>query len=150
MGRSSLQEAFQVPIVDPALLNIQIEVPPALRPVLAANRHLMPKFAAAVTRTVQASFEHPDTQLRGDIRAAEVRQRVHFCYEALRQMYYEEKMSLLHALDVLPKVLIDALRMGLANPHALIEGSGGNSWGVAHAPSVPMTPDGSDLNAGEE
>ena len=149
MSHSDLQNAFSAAIVDPSLLNIEVEVPPALRPVLAANRHLMPKFAMGVTRSVQASFEHPDTRLRGEIRQSEVRQRVHFCYEALRQMYYEEKLSLLHALDILPQVLVDALRMGQGSLSELIEGQHGNSWGVAHAPSMTMTSDGADLNAEE-
>jgi hypothetical protein len=143
-----IQDAFSVPIINPNLLEIEVNVPGALRPALEANKHLMPKFVTSISRAVQASFEHPDTRLRGDIKRDEVQLRVGLCYEALRQMYFEEKMSLIHSLDILPQVIIDALRMGQASPGDLVSGYGGNAWGVPQEPDLIMTPGDDDLNDG--
>ena len=100
-----------VAIIDPSLQDIRIEIPRGLRTPLHANRRLLPRFAAAVVDAVKASLEHPDTKMRSDVTAREVRRRTELCYEALYILYWEEKVSLIQALDILENVLIDTLRM---------------------------------------
>ena len=134
---NELTNNFNVPIIDPSLLNININVPKELQETFAANKHMLPKFARVMQTTIQKSFEHSDTRLRGDIRQEEVKLRVALCYEALRQMYFEEKMSLNHSLDILEGVVIDALRMGAAEPSSIVSPRSGNRWGVA-APDIQM------------
>ena len=143
---NDISNHISVPLIDTALMNIEVEVPLVLRPVFAANRHLLPRFARVVSEAVQKSFEHPDTRLKGEIRREEVKLRVNLCYEALRQMYYEEKISIIHALDILPQTIIDALRMGAKEPGDLIDGRGGNRWGVPGSVPLIGESDGNDLN----
>lgn len=143
-----ISNAFNVPLLNPHLQGLEINVPQHLQEVLGMNRHLLPKFAGQIQKAVQESFEHPDTRLRGEVRENEVKLRVNLCYEAIRQMYFEENLSLIHALDILPSVIIDAIRMGAGVPTD-IAGPNGNRWSIPDDEPITLVEDGGDLNEGE-
>lgn len=139
-------------LIDPSLLEIPIEIPHAFRPTLAANRHILPKFGAAVVKAIKDSFEHPDTRMREPTRQS-VKDRVELAYEALRVMYFEEKVSLTQSLDILSGTLIDTLRAGVTIG-MLTDGRGkgpqSKRWGIANSAATSEVDDASDLNADGE
>ena len=136
-----------VPLIDPNMLAMEFIVPDALKPSFSANRHLIPRFAEQVQKALQQSFEHPDTRLKGDITQHEVKLRINLCYEAMIAMHMDEKLSLIQSLDILPGVIIDALRMGIANANHLVDGKGHEKkrWS-APAKETDVVPTGIDLN----
>jgi len=111
--RSHLLDGPTIPLIDPSLLDVEIVVPPQLVEVLQFNRRLIPKYVPAIREAVQQSFNHVDTRMKGEVTRREVQLRVNMCQEALKMMYYEEKMLLTQAFDILPGVLIDAIRAGM-------------------------------------
>lgn len=145
-----ISNSFTVPLLNAGPQGLAINVPPVLQDTLEINRHLMPKFVTQIQKAVQGSLEHPDTRLRGDVRESEIKLRVNLCYEAIRQMYFEEKLSLIHALDILPDVIIDAIRMGDGHPGEEVAGPDGNRWSVPDEERAALVTDGYDLNAGDD
>lgn len=147
------QTKFNIPIINPTLIDIQIEIPQMLWAPLVANTHLIPRFYGAIQGAVQASFNHPDTKMRGDITQQEIKDRVNLCYEAIKIMYYEEKISLIQALDILSGVLIDTLRAAY-NTGAMTDGRGctdqARRWGLAGHEEVCEVDDSSNLNMTQE
>ena len=111
--RSHLLDGPTIPLIDPSLLDVEIIVPSQLVEVLQFNRKLIPKYVPAIREAVQQSFNHAETRLKGEVTRREVQLRVNMCQEALKMMYYEEKMLLTQAFDILPGVLIDAIRAGM-------------------------------------
>lgn len=136
-----------VPLIDPNMLSMEFVIPNALRPSFAANKHLIPRFAKQLQEALQQSFEHPDTRLKGDVTQHEVKLRINLCYEAMIAMHLDEKLSLIQSLDILPGVVIDALRMGIANANHLVDGKGQDKkrWSVS-AQETDVVPTGTDLN----
>lgn len=90
---------------------VTMQIPSGIAKVLAFNRHLLPRFRAAIIKSVQASFEHPDTKMRAQTEK-EVKFRVALCMEILSSAYHDHSLTLIHAMDILQKTLIDTLRMG--------------------------------------
>lgn len=143
-----ISNTFSMPLLNPQLQGLEIAVPPELQETLQVNRHLMPKFVTAIQKAVQDSFEHPDTRMRGDVRADEVKLRVNLCYEAVRQMYFEEQISLIHALDILPEVIIDAIRMGNEQT-GVATGVPNHRWNVDDHECPALVVEDNDMNAAD-
>ena len=102
-------------LVEPDLVGIQVDVPEALKQIFIAegaiNRHLIPKFKNAVMSAVVLSFNHPDTApASGVIKQQEVKRRIQTCFDAAKLAYYEMGMGLIALCDMMPHVLVDALR----------------------------------------
>jgi len=150
---NSMLAGSNIPLINPELLDIEITVPAALRQPLSANRHLMPRFAKSVVAAVQQSLEHPDTKMRGAVTQREVKGRMELAYEAIRIMYYDEKVSLIQAFDILSDVLIDAIRMGQGSGD-VTDGRGQTAqarrWGVRNSEERCVTDAGSNLNVDTE
>lgn len=140
---------MQAAIIDPNLVNIEVVVPDVLKPVLESNRHLIPKFHAAIGNAVRTSFEHPDTRVRGDISRSEVQLRVGMCVQAVVMMYFEEKLSLIHCFDILTNVLIDAIRAGYA-ADAEETGADPRRWGTPAPMEVVEVADEDILAEGDD
>jgi hypothetical protein len=93
-----------------------IYIPPDIDNVLTANEQLNPqgqlrlRFIRAIRHAVTMSFAHPDTRVHG-INDSEIKLRVDLCMDAFKEMYFDQQRSILQFIDVIPKVLIDALRM---------------------------------------
>lgn len=132
-------------LIDPNVTNdIQVEIPQAIVRILEANRHLITFFNEGVAYAVQYSFGHPHTKLRGDIRMSEVKFRYNMVYEAVRQMYYDQRMSLQHCVEIAPKVLVDALKMG-ARPEELGAQQNPHRWGVDLPKAMVVDEDAGDI-----
>jgi len=133
MSDGLISNSFGVPLINSALHDISVNIPHELRPVFAENKHLLPRFAKAVVHAVQASFVHPDTQMR-QITQSEVRARVQLAYRAVIEGYFDEKLGMIQLLDILPDVLIDSMRMGMGAGE-ITDGRGQSDqarrWGVA-------------------
>jgi hypothetical protein len=145
---SLIENKFSIPLINPQLLDIEIVVPEQLRPTMRANRHLIPKFTQQITAALQMSFSHPDTRMRNPTRR-EVQRRVQLCYEAVLACYFDEKVSLIQTLDILPSVLLDTLRMELGVGDATDgRGSSGNAhrYGVEHTEALSVADMSRDIN----
>jgi len=93
-----------------------IHIPADIDRVLVANEQMNPdgqlrlRFVRAIRHAVTMSFAHPDTRVHG-INDSEIKLRVELCMDAFKEMYFDQQRSILQFIDVIPRVLIDALRM---------------------------------------
>jgi hypothetical protein len=116
-----ISNSMSIPLIDANTTRIEIEIPKALREPLGANKHLIPRFIQAVMGAVQTSFNHPDTRLKGEVRDSEIKLRTNMCYEIIRQMYYDNNLSIIRSLDMLEQVLIDSISMNDAAAGGTVE-----------------------------
>ena len=116
--------------------DLEINIPQALRPAISANMHLLPRLVQAVKYTVQCTFMHKDTKMRQPTQR-EVKARGELCMECLVQMQ-DSGLGLIHSIDILPNVVIDALLMATqANPVNDDSDADKNAWSIdADAPTV--------------
>jgi hypothetical protein len=121
---------------------LPMTVPMALQLPLQANPHLVPRFFRAVMSAVMGSFEHKDTAMR-KVTEREVKRRWELCSSAVVMMYYEYKVGLLHALDVLPGVLRDTL-LQESDSLKQMEGPGQRRWKPSGGETETMEADLSD------
>ena len=144
---------FTVPLINPGMPELEVTVPKEMQEVLEVNPHLQAKYVTSIANAVMQTLEHPETKMR-ELRYDEVKWRVELANEAIRVMYFEEKLSLIHCLDKVGVVLLDTLRGGYASGDVTDgRGSGANArvYGVEEKQPVIMTEgDISDLNASED
>lgn len=142
---TDLTQPFTVPLIgSDTVPDVETEVPAVLREVLDANHHLKSYFAAAVSNALKQSLEHPDTKMR-TLTVNEIRRRAALAYEAMIAMYFEEKMALIRACDMLPAVLLDALRMDYGAGD-ITDGKGERKrWGVQGSEQVCEADMGTDV-----
>jgi hypothetical protein len=94
-----------------ATLQEAIAVPAGLRAALDTNPKLAATFHLVVSEVVRMTFIHPDTK-PAVITGSVIRERAHACLYALDTMYNEQGLGLRQCYDMLPDVVINALRMG--------------------------------------
>jgi hypothetical protein len=127
-----ISNAIHVPLLDSILQGMELAAPPSLHPTLEANSHLTQRFWETIVASVKSSFEHPETAVR-HLTHNEVKHRFALCFETIRVAYFEEKVSLIQCLDILPATLFDLLRAGV-NIGDLTDGRGqtdnARRWGV--------------------
>lgn len=130
--------------IDKTTLDLPPEFTEKFDPVLEANPHLVLRFYSTLGIAVGNSFKHPDTKLRGDIKKSEIDLRIKMCLQAVLMMYFDQDITLIRIMDILPDVLIDALREGMAIDQKEVEGPK-DRWAAA-APPEEVVVDNTDLN----
>jgi hypothetical protein len=140
-----------VHLINPESIKRAFEVPDWFRDgfheTLEANPKFKPKILPAIVTAVEASFNHRDTKMRGEIPVGEIRRRIGVSCGLVVKMYFERKMSLSQTFDLLPGVLIDMLRMGSETSAIILPQQG--RWAVDSAPAELAVSD-DDLNTEKE
>lgn len=105
-----------------------IEIPAALKEDFEYNKHLEPLCYQAVSKTLNATFSHPETKMR-EITRDELKRRIRLCYDTIVVLRHDLSYSLRKCLDLLPKFVLQAMIENV-NPADLFERDArGNAWG---------------------
>jgi hypothetical protein len=124
---------------------LPMTIPASLQLPLQANPHLLPRFFQSIQRAVSKSFEDKDTKMRR-VTTREVKRRWELCTCAITMMYYDNKVTLIHAFDILSGVLRDTLLME-SGALQRVKGPGQRRWtSMERVPEIMEVDMHDDLN----